>query len=284
MTKQNDNQIEKRISSLLCSIDRETNEPNKQFLQKLGERSESEFVAHSAHNSKKSEKIINLSKWRIIMKSKITTITAAVVIIILILLSLHDGSVDIASNVYAEITENMQEMPWVHIRIITEYPTIDERIAEVDIWYSNNEQVIGMKDSIRVKFSYYRNEKKYDYDSDTNSITVSSISEDDYSNSLINLKEGFDSWLKQYGQQGTEINHYLGEFEGEKVEIYETQEERGSGKIYVNPVSRLPIHAEFKDTYQGNQGNVQFHFEFPESGPEDIYDLGVPRDAPIIEN
>ena len=222
--------------------------------------------------------------WRIIMKTNITKLAVAAVIIVAILLILNNSSVDITRNVYAEITENMQEMPWVHIRIITEYPTIDERIAEVNIWYSNNEQVIGMKDSIRVKFSYYQNEKKYDYDPDTNSITVSSISEADYSNSLINLKEGFDSWLKQYGQQGTEINHYLGEFEGEKVEIYETQEERGSGKIYVNSVSRLPIYAESIDTYQGNQGNVQFHFEYPENGPRDIYDLGVPRDATIIEN
>ena len=222
--------------------------------------------------------------WRIIIKSKITKLAAAAVIIIIILLSLHDSSVDITSNVYAEITENMQEMPWVYIRMIIEYPTIDERIAEVDLWYSNNEQIIGMKDSLRVKFSYYQNEKKYDYDPDTNSITVSSIDQSDYSNILINLKEGFDSWIKQYGQQGVEINHYLGEFEGEKVEIYETQEERGSGKIYVNLVSRLPIYAEFIDTHQGNQGNVQFHFEFPESGPRDIYDLGVPHDVPIIEN
>ena len=234
---------------------------------------------------KQTQVTVNQSPiWRIIMKSNITKLAVPAVIIIAILLILNNKSVDITSNVYAEITENMQEMPWVHIRIITEYPTIDERIAEVNIWYSNNEQVIGMKDSIRVKFSYYQNEKKYDYDPDTNSITVSSISEADYSNSLINLKEGFDSWLKQYGQQGTEINHYLGEFEGEKVEIYETQEERGSGKIYVNSVSRLPIYAEFTDTYQGNQGNVQFHFEFPENGPRDIYDLGVPRDATIIKN
>ena len=168
--------------------------------------------------------------------------------------------------------------------MIIEYPTIDERIAEVDLWYSNNEQIIGMKDSIRAEFSYYQNEKKYDYDLETKSITVSSINEADYSNNVMNLPKQFDSWFKQYRQQGAEINHYLGEFEGEEVEIYETQAERGSGKIYVNSVSRLPIYAEFVDTYQGNQGNVQFHFEFPESGPKDIYDLGVPRDAPIIEN
>ena len=221
--------------------------------------------------------------WRIIMKSNITKFAAAAVIIITVLFVLNNSSVDITSNVYAEITENMQEMPWVHIRMIIEYPAIDERIAEVDFWYSNNEQIIGMKDSIRVNFSYSQNDKKYDYNPDANSITVSSISEADFSNSLTNLKEGFDSWIKQYGQQGTEINHYLGEFEGEKVEIYETQEERGGGKIYVSPVSRLPIYAEFTDTYQGNQGNVQFYFEFPESGPRNIYDLGVPRDVPIIE-
>ncbi len=224
--------------------------------------------------------------WRIIMKSKITKLTAAAVIIIVILLTLNNSSVDITSDVYAEITENMQEMPWVYIRIIIEYPTIDERIAEVDLWYSNNEQVIGMKDSYKVKFSYYQNEKKYDYDPDTKSITISSIDQSDYSNILINLQKGFDSWITQFSQsnQGDEINHYSGELKGEKVEIYEYQSEKGSGKLYVNSVSRLPIYAEFKDTYKGNQGNVQIHFEFPESGPRDIYDLGVPHDAPIIEN
>jgi hypothetical protein len=222
--------------------------------------------------------------WRKIMKNPIIKFAAAAVIIISILLIFNNSSVDITSNVYAEITENMQEMPWVHIRMIIEYPTINERIAEVEVWYSNNEQVIGMKDSARAKISYYQNEKKYDYDPDTNSITVSSINEADYSNNVMNLPKQFDSWFKQYSQEGAEINHYLGEFEGEEVKIYETKVERGSGKIYVNPLSRLPIYAEFTDTHQGNQGNVQFHFEFPESGPRDIYDLGVPRDTPIVEN
>ena len=232
-------------------------------------------------NSEQSRQVL----WRIIMKSNITKFAAAAVIIIAVLYALNNRSVNITSNVYAEITENMQEMPWVHIRTIIEYPTIDERIAEVHLWYSNNEQVIGMKDSARAKISYYQNEKKYDYDSDTNSITVSSIDQSDYSNILINLKKGFDSWIKQFSQsnQGDEINHYSGEFEGEEVEIYETQEDRGSGKMYVNSASRLPIYAEFTDTYKGNHGNVQFRFDFPESGPKDIYDLGVPRDAPIIQ-
>ena len=284
MTAQNDQHKDKRMSLLLSAVDHGANGPDRQFLDKLKERSTAEFLVFSTNSNQQSEKTIPISKWRIIMKSKITKLAAAAVIIILILLSLHDGSVDITSNVYAEITENMQEMPWVYIRIIAEYPTIDERIAEVDLWYSNNEQIIGMKDSLRVKFTYYQNEKKYDYDPDTNSIAVSSIDQSDYSNILINLKEGFDSWLKQFSQQGAEINSYSGEFEGEKVEIYETQVERGSGKIYVNLVTRLPIYAEFNDTHQGNQGNVQFHFDFPESGPRDIYDLGVPSDAPIIEN
>ena len=244
-------------------------------------------IIKAFEKSKAREKSLNkLNTWSIIMKSNITKLAVAALIIIAVLLILNNSSVDITSNVYAEITENMQEMPWVHIIMIIEYPAIDERIAEVDVWYSNNEEIIGMKDSIRGNYSYSQNEKKYDYNPDTNSITVSYISDPNYSNSkLINLKEGFDSWIKQYSQQGTEINHYLGEFEGEKVEIYEIQEEeKGSCKIYVNSVSRLPIYAESIDTYQGNQGNVQFHFEYPENGPRDIYDLGVPRDATIIEN
>ncbi|MBN1973300.1 MAG: hypothetical protein JW787_06655 [Sedimentisphaerales bacterium] len=237
--------------------------------------------------SKAENNISELSVWRIIMKSNIIRFAAAVVIIVAILLTLNNSSVDITSNVYAEITENMQEMPWVYIRIIAESQTDDEkRTAVVDLWYSNNEQVIGMKDSYKSKYSYYQNEKKYDYDLDTNSITVSSIDQSDYSNSLINLQKGFDSWIMQFSQsnEGDEINHYLGELEGEKAEIYEYQSEDGSGKLYVNSVSRLPMYAEFNNIYKNNLVNTQIHFEFPESGPRDIYDIGVPNDAQIIEN
>ena len=230
----------------------------------------------------------NQALWRIIMKSKITKFAAAAVVIIAIFFILNNSSVDITSNLYAEITENMQKMPWVYIRIIIESPTeTDEskRTAEVDLWYSDIEQVRVLKESLSVDFFDYQEGKKYDYNPDKNSITVSSINQADYSNTVIDLQNGIDSWFKQFSQSHpeVEINHHSEEFEGEKVEIYEYQVEKGSAKIYVNSVSRLPICAEFIDIYKNEPVNTQFRFEFPESGPKDIYDLGVPRDAPIIQ-
>jgi len=219
--------------------------------------------------------------WRTIMKSNITKLAAAAVIIIAILLTLNNSSVDIASNVYAEITENMQKMPWVHVRF-----TIEQSGEEGNLWYSDKEQVRVIKGHFGfIEFCDYQKEKRYVYNPDTKSISVSSINQADYSKSVINMQNGIDSLLTIFSQKGAVINHYTGEFEGEEVEIYEVQHESGNdGKIYVSPENRLPIYGEFIETLPSNQVIIQVHWEFPESGPRDIYDVGVPKDAQIIEN
>src|SRR4030043_959882 len=103
MTAQNDKQIEKRISSLLSSVGRGTNGPDKQFLKELRERSTAEFTAHMTDRNQKSEKTIPNSKWRIIMKSPITKLAAAAVIAFTALVCIHQfgGSIDGTSVAWA---------------------------------------------------------------------------------------------------------------------------------------------------------------------------------------
>jgi hypothetical protein len=78
----NDKTTDKRISSIISSVNRGTNEPDKQFLEKLREQSATEFEGYVTGSSKKLAKTINFSRWRIIMKSRITKSVAAAVIII----------------------------------------------------------------------------------------------------------------------------------------------------------------------------------------------------------
>jgi len=87
MAAQNDKQIDKRISLMLSLVNRCTNEPDKQFLEKLREQSTAEFEGCLTGSSKKLEKIINFSKWRIIMGSRITKIAAVAAIIIVAVVS-----------------------------------------------------------------------------------------------------------------------------------------------------------------------------------------------------
>ncbi|MHC4204909.1 MAG: hypothetical protein ACYSTT_09675 [Planctomycetota bacterium] len=109
MAAQNGKQIDKRISSLLSSVNRGTNEPDKQLLDKLKEQSTAEFLARSTDSSQKSEKTIPISKWRIIMKSPITKLAAAAVIIAaLIGISRLGDSIGVTNVAWAKVIETIE--------------------------------------------------------------------------------------------------------------------------------------------------------------------------------
>jgi len=108
MTAQNDKQTDKRISSLLSSVDRQANEPDKQFLEELREQSTSQFVAYSTDSSQQSEtSAISVSMWGIIMKSRITKLAAAAVIIGAFGLYLFFG--DGQATLYAQVMEAFEQ-------------------------------------------------------------------------------------------------------------------------------------------------------------------------------
>jgi len=58
MKAQNDQHKDKRMSLLLSAVDQRAKEPDRQFLDKLKERSTAEFLAFSTDGDKQSEKTI----------------------------------------------------------------------------------------------------------------------------------------------------------------------------------------------------------------------------------
>jgi len=108
MTTQNDEHKDKRILSMLFSVDRVTNEPDKQFLDELKKQSTAEFLAYSTDSNKQSEKTIPISKWRTIMKSPITKLAAAAVIIAAVIGISRLGDSTVA---WAEVAQLMENFP-----------------------------------------------------------------------------------------------------------------------------------------------------------------------------
>ena len=220
--------------------------------------------------------------WRTIMKSPITKIATAAVVIIAVMFVLQNGSVDIASTAYAQMRKNIQKMPWVHITVMG---VLDGKNAEIEQWFSDEAQVIAFKKPDgELEFSDYKKGKKYVYDPNAQSISLSFINKSDYPKVTISLQNGIDSMLSMLNQQEATINHSFGRFKGQEVEIYEVQYRLKKisieGKIYVNPKSRLPIYGQYKATdADGKQANARMHFEFPERGPKNIYDIGAPMTA-----
>ena len=118
MTTQNDKRVDKRVSTMLSLVNRGTIEPDKQLLDMLRELSASEFAANSARGSKKLGKTINISKWRTIMKSKITKLAVAAVVIFTALLSFFNIGV---KKTYAvgQTIEAMRKVNTVHCFMTT---------------------------------------------------------------------------------------------------------------------------------------------------------------------
>jgi len=159
MTAQNDQHKDKRMSLLLSAVDHGANELDRQFLDKLKERSTAEFLAFSTDGDRQSEKTIPISIWRIIMKSRRAKLAAAAVIIIIVVLSVTVLDKSIPSAYALEQTMKAYEgLRFVHIKDFREgesepqefWVELDEQEqvkrfrASVPIWAEREGPMVGL--------------------------------------------------------------------------------------------------------------------------------------------
>jgi len=105
MNSKEDGQKNERLSQLLSVTEKNTAEPDKEFLDKLKEKSTAEFLAFCANDTKKSQIVFPI--WRIIMKNKITKIAAAAAIIIVAAIGISQlGDSNVAWAKVAQLMEN----------------------------------------------------------------------------------------------------------------------------------------------------------------------------------
>jgi formylglycine-generating enzyme required for sulfatase activity len=297
MTAQNDKQIDKRISLLLSAVDSRTKEPDKQFLEKLRERSTAEFIAYPTDSNQQSEKTIPISKWRIIMKSPITKLAAAAIIVVAVLVCTNyfGGKVDLTTIAFAEISEAMRNVPWMHVKAKIDAP---QRKGQIEEWICFEKSIEITK---RVNGSIsYRDEGQdtmYVYDPVSNIVTIISMSDryavprrtpmpDSPSGAIDALietmkEEGRAQLSVSYDEidgQPVKILHAVSTIQGESVVNQDVT-------IIINAESMLPITMDSVATIEsGDQsGIVHIDFDYPSEGPKDIYSLGIPHDAEVID-
>ena len=99
--KQSDDE---KFGSLLSSVGRETVAPDHEFLNKLREESAKTFEASASNGSGELRESINtMSIWRIIMKSPVTKIAAAVVVISGVLIMMHFTGFSTGTVTFADV-------------------------------------------------------------------------------------------------------------------------------------------------------------------------------------
>ncbi len=234
--------------------------------------------------------------WRTIMKSPIGKLAAAVIIIAVIIgIQQFDNSVD--NIALADVIEAMHKAKWAHYHYVVDVTGVDEEIAKKikakgwEGWQSVNPLCsIEKHNNGKIYFTEEDKGKTSRYDPETNTITIveyenPSPSQQDYAG----IGDMYIKQISAFEKQGNKVNYKEGVYEGHPVRIISIDVTSDYGRrtkisLFVEPETYLPKKETVQQWLKGQyQGSMSSTFDYPETGPKDIYALGVPRTAQIVD-
>jgi len=229
--------------------------------------------------------------WRIIMKSKITKLAAAAVVFLAVFIVLNQfgGSIDLATISFADITEAMKNVPWMRM----ESRGFERGITGLgEQWFGFETKILaGKMADGKLIFWNIKEHKKYEYDPENRTVTIDYAYEDDFPLSLSSPVLLLEGMCKMAEQQGAQIITKSSQYKGQIVQVQEISfssvgqnNENHIGRLYIQPKTKLLLAAQVKGTDSNGKiiMDAEITFSYPQTGPVDIYDLGVPHDAKII--
>lgn len=226
-----------------------------------------------------------LNTWSIIMKSKTIKLSIAAMVFLAVLLSINPfgDKVPLTPIAFAEVIKAMEEAAWLH------------QVSSGLGGSGTNESWLGMKDKIfagksdngAVMFWEIGKGERQVYYPETKEITVSRTSEDEFPLSFSSPAAMFQSMHDMLIKAGAQAVMKSAEYNGRKVQLQEYSVTVGEQfqklSLYVEPETKRLIAAQI--TAKDAAGNIimdgEATFSYLETGPQSIYDLGVPKDTPI---
>ena len=241
-------------------------------------------VLTSFEKSKKKSALSQPSIWRIVMKSRIIKLAAAAVIIIGAYVVIHQsgGSIDVATVSFAQITENMKQMPWMHA-------VVEGAGDRVEAWVCFERRIMASKWADgEIRFHDDLKQVAQVYVPDSNTVTISRGTADAFAamgGSALNFTRLV---MERFEQAGKSVVREAGKYKGKDATIFKISGFQGGMDMKVE----MTVEAERNVVLFVNQkaydkagklvieGNG--YFDYPEKGPESIYDVGVPRSAKTV--
>jgi hypothetical protein len=269
------------------------NEPNPAHRENLRRQMLSAFNETSEQSESRTTVFQTLG--RTITKSPITKLAAAAaVIIIAVLIGIHQFGGSIESVALADVIEAMHNAEWAHYHFVIDVTGVDEKIAKNtpskgwEGWQSVNPlRSIEKHNNGKIYFTEENKGKTSYYDLGTNTITYKNLStsQQDYAG----IGDVYIKQISAVEKQGGKVNYEEGIYEGYPVIIISVDFTSGGGKrtkmsIIVDPETHLPKKLTAQQWLKGQyEGLISGTFDYPDDGPGDIYALGVPRTAKIID-
>ena len=284
---ESENDFKKIVSRL--NID---NKPNPAHRESLRRQMLSVF-----NKSGEQTIIQSRSLWRMIMKSPITKLAAAAVIIIAVLIGIHQFGGSIETVALADVVENMKKMPWMHATV-KRHRNGKEYIYQHWCHFPSEKAFGKGQDGSVWCFDYGTGQKQFFYQPSTNTLKVDKLPEGGLygTDSAYNL---INAAVQYQAEENATISEYLDKLNGRKVKVFQIEKimpDYGMSivptvvakmKYYLLADIKTKLMIAFRAEYLNKDDRVISHIKaevtYPETGPKDIYALGVPQTAKIID-
>jgi len=231
--------------------------------------------------------------WRIIMKSRISKIgAAATVIIVGILLSMIvlDKTGAPAFGM-AEVMAAMAKAEWMHMTWEYDEPNTGFELIEPEIresWTSvNPKRNITVYNNGKVNFTEYSKDeiKAQQYDVETNLLTTRYISTG-RNYSYTTIIEMVLVGIAEMKKRGATVEYIDSVDNSQPVKIINIDNIDDNNVHFKTSTiadvrTRLPIRSTVISEKQGYTTTVNIIFDYPQTGPTDIYQAGAPPNAEV---
>lgn len=236
--------------------------------------------------------------WRRIMSSRITKLAAAAVIMIAVYVVLHQSgsSFDVSTVAFAQITENMKNMPWLHAVVeAVESPGAEAPPDRLEAWLCF-ERRIGVSKCAdgEVRFQDDLKQIVQVYNPDANTITVSRGTPDELAKmggSALDFPKAVLKFFEDaVGDAGELVIQEAGKYKGKDTRIYKMSGFFGGMDLKVEMAvdAKMNVVLFIKQKAFDKTGKlameVNGYFDYPEEGPESIHDVGVPTSAETVRS
>ena len=228
--------------------------------------------------------------WRQIMKSRITKLAFAAVIIIAVYVVIHQSGGSIDTVTFAQITENMRQMPWLHAVADAKQAAGTEMVdIRGEVWLCLERQLAVLKISNgKVMFQDDLEHNFQAYDPNTETITILRDKGLNWNKNLSSVGDIPGAMIKAYEDAGEKVVRETGKYKGKDVLIFKMSAFLGGEdmKVEMTVDAKMQVVVFINQKAFDKDGKlteeVNAHVDYPETGPETIYDVGVPRSAKIV--
>jgi ankyrin repeat protein len=229
-------------------------------------------------------------RWQNVMhaihKSRITKLAAAAVILVAVIIGLrqYTPSVGLTAPAFGQVMQNMQQRKWIYFFVEDHH----YGVIEYQYWISPTLQRILVKGRDGWAVSYdWRNKLSREYRPSENRITVSYLDRSFlgvFQSIVAKDNPTIDNLVKRYRREDAYIVRTNARYNDRDAIVYQCEvfmPSRGKQGIekstwVVDAKTHLPIIYEV-------DGKTRWAFDYPDTAPADIYELGAPESAEVIE-